>query len=545
MKSNGISKNDLLRKKTSSKGTESFSDLLKQWRQRLSYFSIFAAIPAVIAGNSQDARAEDTVPPTTTIAERENGLSGRQQRRRVKPAFLRQAGDNRLPYQKGSSEIFSSPLGGGDDCPGTPIRPGVYTAAAPFVDSGNTSGANNTVGALANYYFLYYYYYYYDLAAQGPDQIYSFTLRSLGANPQIRVTSESPNYHPLIYLLQGGCPSGINNRQFNYLSPAVQGESTATIALDGNTPLNTPLHLFIDAAAGGVSGPYNLRVQDLRVKGASTADFDADGKTDIAVWRSSDSIWYIIESNTGQLRFFHWGEVGDALVPADFDGDSKADPAVFRASDSNWYVINSLTNTISVVRWGVPGDMPVVADYTGDQKADFAIYRPSEGTWYVRGSDGRFRTYHWGEAGDIPAPADFNGDGVTELTIFRPSEGRWYSINPVDNSINVSSLQWGVNGDVPVAGDYSGDGKADFAVYRPSEGKWYRFYTDTFTQHVTTLGVDGDVIAPGDYDRDGKQDLAVFRPSEGKWYILGSAAGLFEVRFGQSGDTPVPSAFVR
>jgi len=47
-----------------------------------------------------------------------------------------------------------------------------------------------------------------------------------------------------------------------------------------------------------------------------------------------------------------------------------------------------------------------------------------------------------------------------------------------------------------------------------------------------------------DYDGDGKSDVAVFRPSSGIWYLLRSTAGFTGVAFGQTGDKPIPSAFI-
>jgi hypothetical protein len=58
-----------------------------------------------------------------------------------------------------------------------------------------------------------------------------------------------------------------------------------------------------------------------------SADFDGDSRTDYAVFRPSDGIWYIFNSRTASLSAYQFGEPTDALIPADYDGDGKADVA--------------------------------------------------------------------------------------------------------------------------------------------------------------------------------------------------------------------------
>jgi hypothetical protein len=152
---------------------------------------------------------------------------------------------------------------------------------------------------------------------------------------------------------------------------------------------------------------------------AIPADFDGDQIPDFALLRPSDPAnnnkptWYILESNF-QNGFFvrsTFGQSGDRLVPADYDGDGKADIALFRPSDGTWWIIQSsvtVGNPQRVVQFGQNGDIPQPADYDGDKKIDIAVYRPSNGTWYwIRSSDGTAAAAQFGAATDTPATTHY------------------------------------------------------------------------------------------------------------------------------------------
>jgi len=172
----------------------------------------------------------------------------------------------------------------------------------------------------------------------------------------------------------------------------------------------------------------------------------------------------------GQPRWFFpfiseeqklFGMPGDIPVPADYDGDGRDEMAVFRPSEGLWIIYGR-----PPVRFGIPGDIPVPADYNGDGRADIAVFRPfpsdwPEGTWFIPG----LANVKFGIPGDIPVPADYNGDGRADIAVFRPfpsdwPEGTWFIPG-------LANVKWGIKGDIPVPADYFGQGKAIIGVFRP------------------------------------------------------------------------------
>ena len=116
--------------------------------------------------------------------------------------------------------------------------------------------------------------------------------------------------------------------------------------------------------------------------------------------------------------------------PVDFDDDVKSEIAVYRPSNGLWFIRQSHSafgvSDFLNYQWGLPGDLPTPGDFDGDGRTDLVVYRPGTGEWYVRVSSTAYATYNvyqWGLAGDVPLVADFDGDGKAELTVYRPSTG--------------------------------------------------------------------------------------------------------------------------
>jgi hypothetical protein len=87
------------------------------------------------------------------------------------------------------------------------------------------------------------------------------------------------------------------------------------------------------------------------------ADYDGDGKADVAVYR--DGTWLIRRSSNGAVTSTRWGGLAqDVLVPGDYDGDGKTDIAVYR--DGEWFILRSFDGGVTATGWGgLPQDLPL------------------------------------------------------------------------------------------------------------------------------------------------------------------------------------------
>jgi len=303
---------------------------------------------------------------------------------------------------------------------------------------------------------------------------------------------------------------------------------------------------------GGVTFNIDGNISDAPVAGLTvarnrTADFDGDLKADLSIFRPDPGVWFVQNSGSPTFQVVGFGNATDTLAPGDFDGDGKSDLGIFRPSDGTWHIYGK-GNQYSSRPFGATGDIAAPADYNGDGKTDIAVFRPSTATWYIANSDsqGSVSIIGFGTNGDLPVKGDFDGDGKDDIAIYRPNGatgGEWWMRRSSNES--VFATQFGNATDKAVAGDYTGDGKADVAFWRPSNGFWYVLRSEDLSYYALPFGTATDMPVPADYDGDGRYDVGVFRPSEGTWYIQRSTAGIFIQQFGQNGDIPIPSSFVR
>lgn len=331
-------------------------------------------------------------------------------------------------------------------------------------------------------------------------------------------TGDSPgNFAPVFD--PAGLPY-ITDERFTFLA---QPHTDYYIAADG-----------YNAGQGAESGTFTLTYGVS--KDARFADFDKDGRADLAVFRPSDGTWYSQDSGSRMMRAMHWGMNGDVPV-VHKDDDDNVYYTVYRPSTGDWYKTLSGPDPY-LIDFGLSTDVPLAITTNSSAGRDWTypvIFRPQTGDWWFVTEEGGYPV-HFGEPGDIPLTADFDGDGNDELTVFRPSNGTWHMLNRRTNQYQ--TIQFGLSGDKPVVSDYDGDGRADIAVFRPSNGTWYVLTSIDGSVRVTQFGTAGDIPQAADFDNDSKADLAVFRT--GTWWVLPSLSGEARVfAWGLPGDIPL------
>lgn len=280
-----------------------------------------------------------------------------------------------------------------------------------------------------------------------------------------------------------------------------------------------PIHvlsalLALSATHGAIAQDVTTTFGAPNLDTAVPADFDGDGRADLAVYRSVTGEWIIRLSRTKSLYRTRFGAPRlDVPVPADYDGDGKSDLAVYRPTTCEWIVLGSkegLSRTVC----GYVGAKPVPGDYDGDGRAQPATY--SETIWrvYEPGfgpkNHSPFRT-SW-DPYALPAPADFDGDGRTDLAVLDTVTGQFVA----DVTRGEESLAaFKPRSSFPLVGDYDGDGMADAAGVEPTMLAAVRSTLGLVTRAVST----GSVVTPRDFNGDGADDVTEYDRATGLWRI--------------------------
>ena len=403
----------------------------------------------------------------------------------------------------------------------------------------------------------------------------------------------SGSYKPTQGTITGGGQGPLHPTDFPAPAPASPYALTLSSFNSVNANGVWSLYVDDDAAgdSGSIAGGWSITLTAGGGGGSAGKlfDFTGSGRTSfVTLTRPLNGLirWNIAGNpaspapNQAFIRSIDFGRVGDgetfgdSVVPNDFLGDQKTELAVYRDTDSTFYVaetpLGSGGPTLSrALPFGnsatdVPG---ADGDYNGDGKADFTVVRVanSQLTWYmVLSGTNTLRQVRFGDrvgletndtSPDTIFPgADFTGDGRDELIYVRrnaatPNLPTYYIGDAVTGSV-VAVYNWGnYSSDYSLApDDYTGDGRADLVAVRQATGgkQWYIYNPANNTSSVTVFGRSDTQTAAldyqirGDYDGDGRQDIAVWRISDRTFYWINSSNGSLQGQFfGSVGDIPL------
>ncbi|MDZ4722528.1 MAG: FG-GAP-like repeat-containing protein, partial [candidate division Zixibacteria bacterium] len=277
-----------------------------------------------------------------------------------------------------------------------------------------------------------------------------------------------------------------------------------------------------------------------------SADFDGDGKPDLAVANYSSNSVSILKNN-GNGTFESAVNYGVGVSPysvtsADFDGDGKPDLAGANAGSGSVSILKNNGNGTfaSAVNYGV-GSVPYSvssADFDGDGEPDLAVANAGSGSVSIlkNNGNGTFASavnYGVGGSPTSVTSADFDGDGKPDLAVAYISSSNVSILKNNGNGTFASAVNYGVgSGPYSVtSADFDGDGKPDLAVANEYSSTVSILKNDgngTFASAVNYgVGINPRSVTSADFDGDGKPDLAVANYSNNVSILKNDGNGTF------------------
>jgi hypothetical protein len=301
----------------------------------------------------------------------------------------------------------------------------------------------------------------------------------------------------------------------------------------------------------------------------ATADFNGDGKSDIAV--ANDNLSFYgnygtvgVLLNNGNGTFapavtYGSGDLGPSTpTAADFNGDGKMDIAVTNSGSDEFGNIGILLNNgngtfAPAMIYSSGGELPsnvATADFNGDGKPDLLV--PSSNSMSIgillnngNGSFAPAQVYPSG--GEVYTIADFNGDGTADVAVVNYGTNNISILLNKGNGSFAPAVMYGSGGEIPVrftAADLNGDGKADIAVANfgtNNIGVLLNKGDGTFAPaQVYPSG--GFLYTIADFNGDGKMDMVVANHVSGtSGLLLGNGDGTFApaITYPSGGISPI------
>lgn len=367
----------------------------------------------------------------------------------------------------------------------------------------------------------------------------------------------------------------------------------ATLSLPNFTPTHRPIKTSlttseflskVDLAVGSL--PYSSAI----------ADLDGDGKTDlvvananantISIFRNISSSGSISSGSFATKIDFTTGSVPVAIAIADFDGDGKPDLAVANSGSNNISIFRNTATLGSITSssFATKVDFSIgtfikslaVGDFDDDGKIDLVTVGGYNNVFVIRNTatsgsitSSSFETRVSFTTDLYPASVavgDLDGDGKPDIAIANENPGSGTgSVSILRNvstkgSITTSSFSAKVDfevGSKPLSvtiGDLDGDNKLDLVVGNSQTSNISVFSNTSTSGSITTSSFAAKVdfatgsfpyaVAIADFNGDGKPDLVAANNSSGNVSILrntGTSGSISSSSFATKVDFPANS----
>jgi hypothetical protein len=350
-------------------------------------------------------------------------------------------------------------------------------------------------------------------------------------------------------------------------SQLAPGPHSITARYSGNTTLEpsaaaaVPLSVNTLLTSAILTGTNVYNYGSLIPVAFASADFNGDGKTDVAAALSNEIVVLLGNGDgttqAGQVAFTGTSNV-TALVAADVNADGKPDLVFVQGASVSVLLGNgngtfgspltmTLTDPASLI---VPAISAIaLGDFNGDGLPDLALPTPVGVFVYLGGGDGTFRQSSMIPGYTSAVNADFNGDGLADLAIggsdveiyLSNGDGTFRAGGPV-NSQPAGPLN-------PVlTADFNNDGKIDIAATVPYPNGFGSLSTvillgngdGTFSAvPQASLGVQPLQVA--DYNGDGIPDILATEFGGQNSFLFGNGDGTFQLQYGNYQGVPLIS----
>jgi uncharacterized protein (TIGR03437 family) len=263
----------------------------------------------------------------------------------------------------------------------------------------------------------------------------------------------------------------------------------------------------------------------LQFPALAIGDFNLDGKLDVAATGAlpgASMMAILLGNGDGTFQLGRKYLIsGAAALTADFNGDGRPDLAVLSGSGTVSIMLGNGDGTFQApVNTPVYGARMLVADFNGDGVVDLAV---AAGTYLNGGvsillgkGDATFNA-----SASIPiasgapalAMADFNGDRTPDLAVQQGADSAQIYLGKGDGTFHSQGSLVTVAGQISdiAAGDFRGQGRIDLAIGNSAGISLFEGNGDgtLSAARFTAIGRPTFQVAASDIDGDGNLDLAV------------------------------------